>query len=292
MLQVQIGNYQIQNGQQLNVDQARQGINVTWPANNQYNTLIIYDISAPHQNHPIHSPFVHFLEINIPNADLANGNVLSQYTPPNPPPNSGIHTYVLDLYQQNQPIQMGALQQRENFPLAGFIQQANLQLIDRFRFNVPAAQNQFDGYAMPQTQNLTDAQQNLPQNLSLLGQEYIPSGPWVNPDLPENIQKYCRCVAEVAAREPDECTREERYYQRVQGRRCANPYAVCHSTIPGVGNPDCTHNYIFENMPDNILRGYLSEHKIPLPEPFNRQQALQNVSEYINQKEFKKRQFE
>src|SRR5690349_875068 len=58
-------------------------------------TLIMYDLDAPQ------GPFIHYKVSNIPGGEINRGDVIIPYTPPNPPSNTGVHTYVIDVLSQN-----------------------------------------------------------------------------------------------------------------------------------------------------------------------------------------------
>ena len=62
--------------------------------NNKLYTLLMYDPDSIHGNR------FHWIAINIVN-DIKNGNDLLSYTGPAPPPKSGTHHYIFELYQQD-----------------------------------------------------------------------------------------------------------------------------------------------------------------------------------------------
>jgi hypothetical protein len=94
--------------------------------------------------------------------------------------------------------------------------------------------------------------------------------------LTEHEQSYCRCVLHVAAEQPGKCDFERAWFQHMDGKTCANPYAVCaHSTHTSTRH--CSENYNFENIPDDELEAYANLHKINVS-PYNRALVLQKIS--------------
>lgn len=244
-LDASFGDTKIYNDQILGVSSAKQPFNISIRSDpNQLSTLVIYDLSAPDARNPTKSPFIHFLEMNIPGTKIDQGDIYFEYMPPSPPAGSGNHVYVVDLFRQKKRISLNITDQRIAFPLTQFIQSHDLTHESRLIFRVnPDDEAAFDG----QWTNLTNDKNN----------------------------SYCRCVMEVAGRQPEACNREHAWYQRREGRKCANPYAVCHASIKGEsGLPNCGQNYVFENIPDNELIGYASLNRINIPQPYNRQALI------------------
>lgn len=62
--------------------------------------------------------------------------------------------------------------------------------------------------------------------------------------VPEDVKKYCRCLAGVGARQ------DRRY----------NPYAVCGRLRPAGMKGGCSVLYDYHNMPKDILQGQVSMH--------------------------------
>jgi phosphatidylethanolamine-binding protein (PEBP) family uncharacterized protein len=76
--------------------------------NNKLYTLLMYDPDSIHGNR------FHWIAINIIN-DIKNGNDLLSYTGPAPPPKTGTHHYIFELYEQDRNIDM-KLEER-NIPM-------------------------------------------------------------------------------------------------------------------------------------------------------------------------------
>jgi hypothetical protein len=246
-LQVKLGDLNIYNNQILNIESARQNINVIINSyNNELSTLIIYDLSAPSSNNPVNSPLIHFLEINIPGSKIDQGNVLAPYMPPNPPLNSGAHTYIIDLFKQNDRINPDNIAKRESFPLTQFVQFYGLVLINRIMFQV---------------------------------NPMVKAAP-IYDDPPEQDDKYCDCIVKVAAKQPPSCNSDRAWFQERDGHKCYNPYAVCHKTVQGVGRPSCKQHYNYESMSDDQLIGFASLERINIPQPYDRNTLIQAINSY------------
>lgn len=76
--------------------------------------------------------------------------------------------------------------------------------------------------------------------------------------LDERSQAYCRCQAHVAARQDTWCL--ENVNSRAgqtspDGRKCYNPFAICHASVRGGGN-ECSAYMNWEGMPTDELWAY------------------------------------
>ena len=101
--------------------------------------------------------------------------------------------------------------------------------------------------------------------------------------------KACRLMLHVASREPVECLLEnasytERPYIRGGTGTCYNPYAVSasRSSVGRYPGGVCGSNFDFERFSDRALVAWALTHdRINVPVPYDRQQMLANVQEYI-----------
>lgn len=269
MASLSFGNYSVENGETIDLNTSQLPLNLSISVPDGYYTLIIYDMSAPHAQSPINSPFIHFLEINIPNSRIDKGEVLYSYIKPSPPPNSDTHVYVVDLFRQSDRIYPNnIINDRSNFPLLQYVQSNNLQHIGRTVFQVPSEgtprymDNMYDG-----SNNHED---------------------WLRNDtgLSEQDDKYCRCVVQVAGRQSMTCNTEKAWFEQRDGQTCYNPYSVCHNSISGEsGRPNCGENYVFERLPDRELLGYASLNNITIPNPYNREQLIKNIHQWKQEKQ-------
>jgi len=73
---------------------------------NKFYTLICYDPDAVGGTH------IHLAKNNITSNDIKTGNTIIPYKGPAPPPKTGIHHYIFNLYQQNAVNKMLPLEQR------------------------------------------------------------------------------------------------------------------------------------------------------------------------------------
>ena len=87
--------------------QSKPQIKYTFENNKSY-TLLMRDPDSIHGNR------FHWIVINIVN-DIKNGDDLLSYTGPSPPPKTGTHHYIFELYEQDRSIDM-KLEER-NIPM-------------------------------------------------------------------------------------------------------------------------------------------------------------------------------
>ena len=77
---------------------------------------------------------------------------------------------------------------------------------------------------------------------------------------PQEIQ-YCQCLV------------------RYEGQ--ANPFTYCYSQI-GVTTTQCMGNYNFSQFSDKELQKVAYEHYIPIPQPYNREEILVRIANYLH----------
>lgn len=293
----------------INSNQVTEPFDVQWSANmNSLYTLMLIDNDMPYPNSNQHSPYLLTLITNIPGNDYQDGDIVMPYQVPALYANSTLHRLTLLIFQQTRPIAVNKLgtnyQNRANFNVDQYQQSNGLELDYSFNFyvapahepvidinnmaiepEVPAAVARPTGvfaqrysstgsscgchgkgktvqnYANPRSSYSTAAN---PTGVNVVNKY---QNPRIRPDseLDEQDQKYCSCVIQVEAKEGD------RY----------NPYAVCHSSVRGVGRPDCGDNYDWPKLTDAELIGYAEgRHDIAIPQPYNRSQMLNNIREW------------
>lgn len=67
---------------------------------NKFYTLVMLDPDAPSAEEPKQRSWLHWLVVNIENADVSTGFKVAEYKPPTPPKDSGLHRYIFLLIQQ------------------------------------------------------------------------------------------------------------------------------------------------------------------------------------------------
>jgi phosphatidylethanolamine-binding protein (PEBP) family uncharacterized protein len=100
-------------------------------------TLICIDPDAPGAA----SPWLHWLVINCSGTTVSSGNEIVSWAPPTPPPGSGIHRYIFQLYRQSgsTPLQPQTFPvERAAFPLEKTVAENNLTLVDSKEYRVAA----------------------------------------------------------------------------------------------------------------------------------------------------------
>jgi len=100
---VEIGNYQVQEGELLPTKNINDTYVFEWETSldNLYSILMI-DLDAPYPQNPVNSPFLHFLMVNIAKVDERSkeGDIVFEYLPPSPPPDSEPHQYEIYVFKQ------------------------------------------------------------------------------------------------------------------------------------------------------------------------------------------------
>lgn len=77
--------------------------------------------------------------------------------------------------------------------------------------------------------------------------------------LTEQQAKYCSCLADVAAKQPEGCLETEAWYEHIDGKVCTNPYAVCAKTV-GTTVRHCADAYSRPGLTPEQERGLLELH--------------------------------
>jgi len=97
----------LKDGQFLTVSESQMEpeIKLNIDANKLY-TLVVYDPDA------INGTYIHWTKTNITNNDIKTGNIIIPYKGPAPPPKTGKHHYIFNLYQQNAVNKMLPLEER------------------------------------------------------------------------------------------------------------------------------------------------------------------------------------
>lgn len=94
-MKIKYNNKTIKNGQFLTPLEASEKPIVTYKANPKYfYTLIVHDPDARAGNH------LHWITVNIPGLDINKGMHVLPYDGPHPPPKSGMHHYMFQLFKQ------------------------------------------------------------------------------------------------------------------------------------------------------------------------------------------------
>jgi hypothetical protein len=76
-----------------------------------------------------------------------------------------------------------------------------------------------------------------------------------NTPLSGQHKKYCRCVAEVSAKNTRECLKSGDWKKAPQpGKKCLNPYSICTKSTKRRGAIKCTPYYNLSSMPANEIR--------------------------------------
>jgi len=269
-MEVRFGQRRVKNNEILPLAVAND-LQVTWPGEGMY-SLAFYDLSNPNK-----SPYAHFWATNIPGDDLYRSDIRIPYTPPAPP--EGAHTYVVDLFRQTRQLPKGTTGlPRENFPIVAIANSSGLELADRLMFQVtpgPRTRSAANGTQ----KNLADGANGSQKNLAD-GADGANKSTWTT-GLNDADAAYCRCTIESAAKQPETCLTEKAWFQQREGKKCYNPYAVCHKSVEGeAGRVDCGSHFVFENIPDLELIGFANLNGITMPANYDRAAILQAVAQW------------
>lgn len=90
---------------------------------------------------------------------------------------------------------------------------------------------------------------------------FVPGTP-----LNKHQMKYCRCLAHVAAENPEWCYFHNAWKTIRPGSPCFNPYAVCTKSTRRRGRFHCTKYYDLENMPRKEVRALAAIKGLSVPE--------------------------
>lgn len=229
-----------------------------------YYTLAIYD------NDVNMAPYVHLFAYNILGGDLMSANFIFRYEPPNPPKDSPIHTYHVEVYRQLGKVEYPQLNlTRHNFPLKKMLNLATK--VDKMAFTVgdPPILSRIQiptidvpVYTTSPTSPRVSSGIQIPTIIGSQITSIVPTGRGQHnffvpeSNLSEQQKKFCSCILKVGAR-----------------GTARNKYAVCDHSV-GTTTRDCSANYNFLVMPDDLIQEFASAHNIDLPIPYNRQQAI------------------
>ncbi|KAI6204128.1 hypothetical protein M3Y94_00636400 [Aphelenchoides besseyi] len=121
---------EVQLANELRVSEVKSQPIVEWEADkNALYTLVKVDPDALSRDNPIYRSWLHWLVVNIPGNQLANGKEIASYKGAGPPPKTGLHRYVFLVFKQNNKIDGYELKDgdRKNFNLREFINKNRLE---------------------------------------------------------------------------------------------------------------------------------------------------------------------
>ena len=107
-LEVYYNNKKIQNNEFITPIESQNMplVKIISSSNNKIYTLVMYDPDAVNGTH------VHWLVININDNNISNGKIILSYKGPAPPPKTGKHRYIFELYEQNSRIDAEEMRER------------------------------------------------------------------------------------------------------------------------------------------------------------------------------------
>jgi len=88
-------------GKELTPTQVQHAPTVEWEANSdKFYTVVMTDPDAPSRDNPIRGEWLHWTVVNIPGSSLSEGEIMAEYVGAGPPPNTGLHRYVVVVLEQ------------------------------------------------------------------------------------------------------------------------------------------------------------------------------------------------
>lgn len=267
MKKLQFGKTTVRDGQWISVPTANQNLMISYPMSPQRKyAIIFYDLSAPYPSDPHNSPYLHYLVINVPGNNIADGDVLMDYLPPDPPRDSDAHTYYLEVYEQKASKRPYRHTKRDNFDLDNFKETYGISAGPVASFNFRS------GHQRPSS---------APARRAATGS----SGNKLQGDHPltEREVSYCNCLLGVAGKQPSGCT-PERAGRRIQGETCYNPFAVCAKSV-GTTSRKCNEYYDYDNLSDPELIAAASLIGVKPKIPYNRDYVLREIGRYLDRPE-------
>jgi|SRR5579871_3935603 len=230
-------------------------IKISWPyqAGDLF-TVIVYDINSRNPS------YVHLLAINVPNNDISKGLTILSYESPNPPPGTGRHIYIVDIYKQSERLSLTSSRSRDRFDVNTFASSLGLNHIGRLSFSVNSQDITPINIVNPvYTQPFTDIptpSTSMTENITPLS---IPSeGINYKPGISYDERKYCNCLLKVQNKQGDS----------------VNPYAIC----AHVGDrTQCGAAYDYVKTSDDYLTAFAELHQLPIPMPYNRRTMLDTL---------------
>lgn len=146
---VEIGNYQVRQGELLPTKDLSHTYTFEWEMSdkNIYAILMI-DLDAPYPETPTNSPFLHFLMVNIIDINnIKEGDIVFEYLPPSPPPDSEPHRYEIYVFKQDCQIIDVWADGRTHFDIEGWTD-CPLHILENFVFygsaNIEALQESLE----------------------------------------------------------------------------------------------------------------------------------------------------
>ena len=256
MVQLVLNNVEVKEGGRVQHGLLGAELNILWnTAPGKYYTLLLIN---PKKNS------VYALVNNIPGANLDGGQIqypLTTETEDRRHLPVAVHVYLQPNYQAFD----ASKHSRYNFNEAQFVAQHGLTLVDSLNFSL---------YLPPASEETKVTWMNPNPTLTgKMAKREVDT---------ERLDKYCRCVLDVAAKNSQECLEQKAWGQEIGGRTCYNPYAVCAKTIGTTTgrSPYCGQNYNYNELPDKLLVAYARLNKIEVPEPYNRQTVLKNIQKF------------
>jgi phosphatidylethanolamine-binding protein (PEBP) family uncharacterized protein len=102
------------------IDTVQDAPTIKWNSAPNSGTFYTYICFDPDSSVPM---WIHMLVANCTTASLDSGTSIFEWTPPSPPPGSGVHRYIFALYKHSYPVATDKPIDRGSFDLKKYIEQ-------------------------------------------------------------------------------------------------------------------------------------------------------------------------
>lgn len=188
---------------------------------------------------------IYCLIVNIRGNNILSGDIIQGYIPIAPSDNKS-HSYIIALFLQNGKLSIN----RNNYTVEDIVNNENFTLIE----HILLVANNNSYYIESNMNTIT------------------------NPDihLADHNDKYCKCILDVATKQPALCNKDKAWYQEIEGKKCYNPYAICAKSTK-TSTRGCFKQYNYNALSNEQLIAVASLKGMNINLPFNREGLIRDL---------------
>lgn len=288
-MEVFLNNKEVSPGSTISFNEAQGELSLMWPfSSQQLYTVMIYDDDAPK------GTYLHFLEVNVPEDDLTKGRIVVEYEEPNPP-DGKTHRYTFVAYEQPNALKTRGPKGRVGFNVQKHVSRNGLTNPVYTVIQVQSSSMASHKRSYPSLAPVTLGPISLAPVTSPIRTAPPPTkGGYFkeNSELSDAERRMCRCRLHVGAKNNEQCNVTEKWQQKLGGKQCYNPYAVCYSKVKGLTSNErsnlrygaCGKNYNFSGIPDDELQAYAQLSGVQVPKPYDRQRMIKTLEDWKRSK--------